>query len=260
MIHKYTLIDTHSHLQDEKFEGELDSIIERAAESNVAVIINAGTCIETSLEAIKLAEKYGSCYALVGIHPHDSSTFNENSITELKKLLQHPKVLGVGEIGLDYHYDFSPKQTQIEAFIAQWNLAVEKNVPVILHVREAFDDFFDCIKDLKKPDKMLLHCFSGDINIARKALDMGFHFSIGGVLTFPRAEETRSIFKILPTNKIHLETDCPYLAPKPKRGKRNEPSYIEHTFRFLSDLRSISENKMSSILYENAINFFSLPG
>lgn len=253
------LIDTHAHLHDEKFEGEVDSIVANAQQAGVSVIINAGTCLKTTEQAIAFADKYESCYALAGIHPHDSSSFEgEKTIASLAEYLKHSKVLGIGEIGLDYHYDYSPRDKQKEAFIAQWKLAVDMDVPVILHVREAYDDFFAAIDKLEKPKKAILHCFSGDMDIARKAVDMGFNFSIGGVLTYPKADETRSVFQFIPVDRIHLETDCPYLAPKPKRGKRNEPALLIHTFRYLAELRGISESELEEQLSLNALNFFSV--
>lgn len=253
------LIDTHAHLHDEKFNGEVDSIVANAKEAGISTIINAGTCIKTTAEAIAVADKYDSCYALAGIHPHDASSFEGGeTLASLAEFLKHPKVLGIGEIGLDYHYDFSPRAKQKEAFIAQWNLAVKTNVPVVLHVREAYDDFFAAIDQLEKPEKAILHCFSGDMDIARKAMDMGFHFSIGGVLTYPKADETRNVFQLLPLDKIHLETDCPYLAPKPKRGKRNEPALLIHTFRYLAELRGINEGDLAKQLAKNALDLFSV--
>ena len=252
------LVDTHAHLHDEKFKEETEVIFNRAIENNVSLIINVGTSIENSREAIKLAEKYAQCYALVGIHPHDSSDFTQGSIGELEEMLTHPKVLGIGEIGLDYHYDFSPKDKQMIAFIEQWKLAARKQVPVVLHIREAYDDFFANIKGLPESDKRLLHCFSGDLDIARKALDMGFNFSIGGTLTFKKADIIRNVFKYLPIDKIHLETDCPYLAPTPKRGKRNEPSYIRYTFNSLAELRKMNSDELAAQLFNNAIKFFGI--
>jgi TatD DNase family protein len=153
---------------------------------------------------------------------------------------------------------FPPRDIQKKAFIAQWELAAKLNLPAIIHVREAFEDFFSYIKDLKKPAKVLLHCFSGNIEETKKAIELGFHFSIGGPLTFPKAELTREVFKIIPLDRIHLETDCPYLAPKPKRGKRNEPAFVKYTFEYMANLFNISEQTLSEQLADNANNFFNI--
>ncbi|MGM0600358.1 MAG: TatD family hydrolase [Candidatus Rifleibacteriota bacterium] len=254
---KSFLIDVHAHLQDEKFADEHDLIIKNALQADVCKIINAGTCLETSQQAINLADKYECCYAAAGIHPHDSETYaGEPTIAKLKKMLQHPRVVALGEIGLDFYYDFSSPEKQKETFSALWQLATEMKVPVVVHLREAFETFFDIIKELPCPPKVLLHCFSGDVGIAGKAADMGFHFSIGGILTFPNSDITRDVFTFLPDDLIHLESDCPYLAPKPKRGKRNEPAYIKHTFEFLCQLRRTEPEQLKSKLQKNAQNLF----
>ena len=165
-------------------------------------------------------------------------------------------MLGIGEIGLDYFYDFAPKELQIEVFQKQWKLAASLDVPVELHIRDAYEDFFPAISNLPAPTKKLLHCFSGDLEIAKKALDLGFEFSIGGVLTFPKSEVTREVFRYIPVEKIHLETDCPYLAPQGKRGKRNEPANVSITIETLAKVKNLSVDELSEILIDNAHRFF----
>lgn len=250
------LIDVHAHLQDVKFADDRDQVIKNAIAANVKAIINAGTCLQTSRQAIELARQYSCCKALVGIHPHDASKFNDNSIDELKQLASLPGVLGIGEIGLDFHYDFSPRDVQTTVFKSLWQLAAELNVPAIIHVREAYDAFFLAIKDLPAPAKVMLHCFSGDLEVARKAVDMGFHFSIGGALTFPKSDLSREVFKFIPESMVHLETDCPYLAPQPKRGKRNEPAYLPMTLEFMAKVKKQPVTDMAAILKQNAVSFF----
>lgn len=250
------LIDVHAHLQDEKFSNEVDTIIADAAKAGVKRIINAGTCVETSAQALAIAQKHRGCKALVGIHPHDASKFDDQTIAVLKKMASAPETLGIGEIGLDYHYNFSPPETQIRVFRTLWQLAVELQMPAIIHVREAFDDFFAAIAEMPAPPKVLLHCFSGDLDIARRAADMGFHFSIGGALTFPKSDMTREVFKHLPENLIHLETDCPYLAPQPRRGKRCEPAFIPMTLEYLAKIRQKPVEQMAETLKKNAVAFF----
>lgn len=250
------LIDVHAHLQDAKFAGEEQQIVENALKAGVKRIINAATCLETSLRAIELAKQFSCCRATVGIHPHDASSFKPDSIAALRSLATQPGVVAIGEIGLDFHYDFSPRDVQEKVFRELWLLAAELRMPAVIHIREAFDLFFPVIAELPPLQKVLLHCFSGNIDVARKAADMGFHFSIGGALTFPKSDSTRAVFTFLPIDRIHLETDCPYLAPQPKRGKRNEPALLPITFSFLAALRKISAEVLKQQLLDNAVQLF----
>lgn len=251
------LIDTHAHLQDEAFAADFDEVRARIRDSGPGAVINAGTDAETSRKAVEIAHLEPFYWALAGFHPHDAQKWNETSSADLKKLLEDPRTVGIGEIGLDYHYDFSPRDTQRDVFLAQWRLAAELGVPAVIHVREAFDDFFRFIEGEPRPPRALLHCFSGDLDIARRALDAGFSFSIGGPLTYPKSEETRTVFRFLPDDRLHLETDCPYLAPIPCRGKRNDPSLLIHAFRKLCEIRQAAPDVMARTLRENALRFFS---
>lgn len=250
------LIDVHAHLQDEKFAGEEKEIVDNARAAGVARIINAATCVATTQQAIDLAENFGECFATAGIHPHDATSFDETSVAMLKKMAAHPKVLAIGEIGLDFHYDFSPREVQEKVLRELWNLACELEMPVVVHVREAYERFLPIIAELPRPKQVLLHCFSGDLEIARKTADLGYHFSIGGALTFPKSEQAREVFAYLPDDLIHLETDCPYLAPQPRRGKRNEPALLPLIFDFLVQLRKTDPERLRLRLLENAENLF----
>ncbi len=250
------LIDVHAHLQDEKFAEDLPEVIKRAKNAGVTRIVNAGTTVADSRRAVEIAAEYPGCLALIGIHPHEASSFNVDSVTELRSLASEPGVLGIGEIGIDFHYDFSPRDVQIKVFKELWQLAAELQMPAVVHVREAYNAFFEAIAGLPAPAKVLLHCFSGDLDIARRAVDMGFHFSIGGALTFPKSELTREVFGFLPANRIHLETDCPYLAPQFKRGKRNEPAYLTSTLEQMAKVRRLSAPAMAEIINQNAIELF----
>ena len=250
------LVDVHAHLQDEKLFAECAELVNRASEAGVKRIINAGPCVKTSKQAIEIARMYPTCSALVGVHPHDAAGANSETAAELRQLADLPEVVGIGEIGLDFHYNFSPPEIQVAVFKNLWSLAAELNMPAVIHVREAFDEFFAAITELPAPPGVMLHCFSGDLDIARRAADLGFHFSIGGALTFPKSETTRAVFKFLPEDKVHLETDCPYLAPQPKRGKRNEPAWLPLTLEYLAKLRGLSCEETSQILHQNAMAFF----
>ena len=250
------LIDVHAHLQDEKFADDLPDVVRRAGNAGVTRIVNAGTTVADSRRAVEIAAQYPGCLALIGIHPHEASSFDADSINELKAMAGEPAVLGIGEIGIDFHYDFSPRDVQIKVFKELWRLAAELQMPAVIHVREAYDAFFEAIAGLPAPTGVLLHCFSGDLDIARRAVDMGFHFSIGGALTFPKSDLTREVFGFLPADRIHLETDCPYLAPQFKRGKRNEPAYLTATIEQLAKVRRLSTAAMAEILNRNAIELF----
>lgn len=250
------LVDVHAHLQDEQLIKDCAQIVKNAANAGVERIINAGCSVKESLCCIEIAKQYKSCKALVGLHPQNANEFNGDTVKSLKAMLNEPCVLGIGEIGLDYHYDCAPHELQKEVFKAQWLLACEANKPVELHIRDAYDDFFACINGLPKPPKVLLHCFSGGLDDARRAVDMGFSFSIGGVITYKKSDETRAVFKLLPDNLIHLETDCPYLAPQPKRGKRNEPAFLPMTLEALAHVKRLSTSALKERLYKNAVEFF----
>ncbi len=250
------LIDVHAHLEDEKFDNDVRETIERASAAGIKKIINAGCSINECQKIFEIVKKNPECYCIVGVHPHNAKEFRDSDLDLLTDFVKSDKCLGIGEIGLDYFYDFAPKDLQVEVFQKQWELASKLEQPVELHIRDAYDDFFPAIKGLKQPKKVMLHCFSGDLDIARKALDLGFEFSIGGVLTFKKSELTRNIFKFIPEDRIHLETDCPYLSPEGKRGKRNEPANVSITVEYLAKVKNCSVEHITEVLYNNAKNFF----
>ncbi|NLM18203.1 MAG: TatD family hydrolase [Candidatus Riflebacteria bacterium] len=254
---KKELIDVHTHLNDERLIDDLDGLIFRAKDAGVGKIINAACTVAESKQVADIAETHRECYATAGIHPHNALEYNgQSSLNKLKEILGHPKVLAVGEIGLDYHYNFSPAEAQKNVFRNLWLLAHELNMPAVLHIREAYDDFFEIINELPAPPKVMLHCFSGDTDNAKRAVDMGFHFSIGGILTFPKSDETREIFTMLPESRIHIETDAPYLAPQKKRGKTNEPAYLPFVLKAMAKVRNKTDAEMTEILWHNAQDFF----
>jgi len=206
------------------------------------------------LEAgIRLADRYPQFYATVGIHPHDAAKAGQADFDRLAELLSHPKVIALGEIGLDYHYDFSPRQTQTSAFVRQMEIAAAAKKPIVIHTREAWDDTAALLEQHWKPHGIggIMHCFSGGPIEARRALDLGFYLSFGGIVTFPKALDLQAAAKDSPANRILVETDAPYLAPVPKRGKRNEPALIVHTARKLAELRGQSPEEVSRMTSEN---------
>ena len=245
------MIDSHCHLDDSKFDGDRDETIQRAREAGVDRLVAIGTGNgPPDLEAgIRLAELYPFFYATVGVHPHDASKANEETWAELERLAGHPKVVAIGEIGLDYHYDFSPRPVQKEAFEIQIAIAKKVGKPVVIHTREAWDDTIAMLSG--RSESGIMHCFTGDPEMARQALDLGFHLSFGGVITFPKAEPVRESARLAPEDRILVETDCPYLAPVPHRGKRNEPAFMVETARRLAEVRGVTAERIAGATTAN---------
>jgi TatD DNase family protein len=235
------LIDSHVHLDDTKFDADRDAAIERALAAGVdrLMAIGTGNGPPDIDVAVRQADRYPFIYATIGVHPHDASKATPETWTRMRELAAHPKVLAVGEIGLDYHYDFSPRDVQRAVFEQQLALAAEFRKPIVIHTREAWDDTLAILRTHWKAGG-IMHCFTGDETQARQSLDLGFHLSFGGVLTFPKAEEVRQSARIAPEDRILVETDCPYLAPVPHRGKRNEPAFVVETARRLAEVRGVT--------------------
>lgn len=246
------LIDSHCHLDSEKFKEDLDAVLDRAAAAGVSKILSIGTgdgppgidC------AVNIADRYQQVYATVGVHPHDASKVTPKTIDDLRALAAHPKVVGYGEIGLDYHYDFSPREVQREVFIEQLKLAGDLRLPVIIHTREAWDDTVALLRQYSKHGG-IMHCFTGGPEQAREALELGFHLSYGGVITFKTADDVRQAVAITPDEKLLVETDAPYLAPVPFRGKRNEPSMMIESARRLAEIRNTTVENIAALTTAN---------
>jgi TatD DNase family protein len=249
------MIDSHCHLDSAEFNEDRDAVIERAIAAGVTHMLAIGTGDgPPDLEAgLRLAEKHTAFFATVGIHPHDAAKASPGDFQRLADLLAHPKVLAIGEIGLDYHYDFSPREIQKKAFIQQMEIAAAAGKPIVIHTREAWDDTLALIEQHWTPNGIggIMHCFSGGPGEARRALDLGFYLSFGGIVTFPKALEVQEAAKSAPRDRILVETDAPYLAPVPKRGKRNEPALIVHTARKLAELRGESYEELCDATTEN---------
>jgi TatD DNase family protein len=250
-----SLIDSHCHLDSAEFNEDRDAAIERALAAGVENMLAIGTGNgPPDLEAgMRLAEKHPAFYATVGIHPHDAAKAGPDDLRHLADLLSHPKVLAVGEIGLDYHYDFSPREIQKSAFIEQMGIAAEARKPIVIHTREAWEDTLALIEQHWTPHGLggIMHCFSGGPEEGRRAMDLGFYLSFGGIVTFPKALAVQEAAKWAPRDRILIETDAPYLAPVPKRGKRNEPALIVHTARKLAELRGESYEDVCETTSEN---------
>jgi TatD DNase family protein len=233
-----TLVDSHCHLDDKQFDGDRDETIARARAAGVETMLAIGTGNgPPDLEvAIRLAEQHPFVYATVGVHPHDAVKANEQAFVDLRALARHPKVVAIGEIGLDYHYDFSPRDVQRSVFEQQLAIASEARKPVVIHTREAWDDTIALLRSNWQGEG-IMHCFTGDEQQAREALDAGFSLAFGGVVTFPKADAVRQAARITPAGRLLVETDCPYLAPVPHRGKRNEPAFVVRTAERLAEVR-----------------------
>jgi TatD DNase family protein len=248
------LIDSHCHLDSDQFDPDREAVIDRALAAGVSHMVAIGTGNgPPDLEAaIRLADRYPFFYATVGVHPHDASKSTDEVLQNLSHLTKHPKVVAVGEIGLDYHYDFSPRDVQHEVFKAQLKIAAESRKPIVIHTREAWDDTISILRTHWNPHHSgIMHCFSGGPKQAQQALDLGFYLSFGGIVTFPKALEIQEAARMTPSDRILIETDAPYLAPIPKRGKRNEPAYIVETAKKLAQLRGVPLEEISATTTAN---------
>ncbi|MGI5921698.1 MAG: TatD family hydrolase [Syntrophomonadaceae bacterium] len=247
------LIDTHAHLQDEELVNDVEAILQRARQAGVESIICVGYDYPSSLKAMEIARKYAGVYAVVGVHPHDAETLNEEIMAQLYKMAQDPKVVAIGEIGLDYYRDLSPRDRQKEAFIAQIKLAQELYKPVVIHDRDAHQDVLEIIKKEKAgKNEGIMHCYSGNLPLAIEAMKQGFYLSFAGPLTFKNNKKTVEVAAKVTLERILVETDCPYLAPEPLRGKRNEPANVVHTARKLAEIRKKTFEEIAYLTSHNA--------
>ncbi len=253
------MIDTHAHLDFKQFDKDRRQVIEHALSSGVEKIVNVGVDLCTSRKSVQLAEEHQQIYAVVGFHPHDSKDLTDQSLKEITGLAQHRKVVALGEMGLDFYRNLSPRETQISAFERQIHLARQLELPMVVHVREAWDEALAVLKRSHAADVGgVLHAFSGNAEQARQAMNMGFLLGCGGMLTYPDSQASR-VVKGLPLESILVETDCPYLAPVPYRGKRNQPAYVELVLKKLSELFSpLTFEDMDRITTLNACRLFKL--
>lgn len=250
------MIDTHCHLEMSAFDNDRDQVIARAKQALDAAI-TIGSNFDGCKGAVDLAGKYDFIYAAVGLHPHDAKDFTEEIFTQIKEWVKDDKVVAIGEIGLDYHYDHSPREVQREVFTRQLSFAVQADLPVVIHSREAKEDTLSILVE-SGVNKGILHCFSGDRDMADRAMAMGLHISIAGPVTFKKATMLQEIARIIPDERLLVETDAPYLTPEPFRGKRNEPAYVLHTARFLAGLRGVTAEDIDRITTVNAKRLFGI--
>lgn len=257
------LVDTHCHLNFNSFDNDRDAVLERAENAGIVRILNPGIDIASSREVEALAEKYPILHAAVGVHPNAALCWNPNTARELEELVEHPKVVAVGEIGLDYYRDRAPRELQRKIFMDQLSIAADRGLPVVIHNRDATADVLDILADwtsgltglnldlAKYPG--VLHSFSSDNASAMKAITYGFSIGFTGPLTYKKADELREVASSIPIDNILIETDAPFLAPQPKRGSRNEPSYVKFVAEKLAELRQLSIESIMQVTYDNAI-------
>lgn len=247
------LIDTHAHLQDEDLQKDLEKVLTRAAEAGVEKIICVGYDLKSSQEAVNLARKYRQIYAVVGVHPHDAARLDEKAMEKLYVMAKDPRVVAIGEIGLDFYRDLSPRDLQRQAFRDQIKLARELGKPIVIHDRDAHQEVLDIIKQEKAGSNQgIMHCYSGELPLAIELIKEGFYISFAGPLTFKNARKSQEAAVKIPMDKILVETDCPYLAPEPFRGKLNEPAHVKYTAAKLAELRNKNIDEVAYLTNLNA--------
>ena len=251
------IFDTHAHFDDEKFNLDRDNVLADLKNHDISFVLNAGCDIKTSQNSVKLAEKYDFIYASVGFHPHSADECDDNALEHIREMAKHEKVLAIGEVGLDYYYDNSPREIQKIVFAKHIELANELNMPVIVHDRDAHKDCIDIIS-ANPPKKLVYHCYSGSVEYAEILVKMGYKMSFGGAITFNNGKVAREVIKAIPMENIMLETDCPYLTPVPHRGKRNDSRYLNLVAEKIAEIKGISYEKVCEITMKNAKLFFGI--
>ncbi|WP_436884908.1 TatD family hydrolase [Bacillus velezensis] len=253
------LFDTHAHLNAEQFDTDLEEVIARAKAEKVERIVVVGFDKPTITRAMELIEEYDFIYAAIGWHPVDAIDMTEEDLSWIKELSSHEKVVAIGEMGLDYHWDKSPKDVQKEVFRKQIALAKAVNLPIIIHNRDATEDVVTILKEEGAEEVGgIMHCFTGSAEVARQCMDMNFYISFGGPVTFKNAKKPKEVAKEIPNDRLLIETDCPFLTPHPFRGKRNEPSYVKYVAEQLAELKGLTYEEIASITTENAKRLFRM--
>ena len=252
------LVDSHAHIQLENYDTDRDSVLTRAQKAGVHAILVIGFDLQTSRDAIALTEAYEGLYATVGVHPHDAKDFGEKTLEIFRELASHSKVVALGEMGLDYYRNLSPSTLQKSAFERQLDLSEELNLPVVIHNREAYHDILPILKARNGRIRGVMHCFSGDVDIMRQTVDLGFYIGIGGPVTYRKTNDLQSVAREVPADHLLVETDCPWLAPQFRRGKRNEPAYVRSTAEKIAELRGVSLDEIAEITTRNFERLFRM--
>lgn len=253
------LFDSHAHLQDEAFKHKLDEVLQRAREAEVEDIAVVGCDLPSSRQAVELARKHKMLHAIVGIHPHDAKTASDETLAEIMRLGRLPEVVAIGEMGLDYYRNLSPRETQIKAFRAQIKIAHELGKPIVIHDRDAHQEVLDILKNEKGGQNMgVMHCYSGHLPLAIELMKLGFYISIAGPVTYKNAVKTQEVAARIPADRLLVETDCPYLSPEPFRGKTNEPARVRHTAMQVAKLRNKPFEEVAYLTWRNTRKVFGL--
>lgn len=254
------LVDTHAHLTDKAYQPDLEPLLQRSRQQGVDKWITVGTSIADSQKAVDLCKLHESMHCTVGIHPHESASMQPDDLDKLRQLAEQPKACAIGEIGLDYHYDFVDRSTQNRVFSEQLALAARMALPVVVHCREAFDDCLAMLADHPAAESaVVFHCFSGDVAQAERLIDRGYFISFTGVITFKNAEQVRRAAQHAPLDRIMIETDSPYLSPEPQRKVwPNEPSLLVHTAAKLAELRNVTPQEIAEVTTQNCRLFFQI--
>ncbi|MCH2573409.1 TatD family hydrolase [Candidatus Poribacteria bacterium] len=251
-------IDSHAHIQLDRFDSDRSLVIERAKNSQVSIILVVGFDISTSHLAVELADRYDHIYATVGLHPHDAKRFTPQTLREIALLAEHPKVVALGEMGLDYHRNLSPKSVQKRVFEEQLDLATQLDLPIVVHNRNAFDDILSILENHSQLTGGVLHCFSENTKSMDRVIDVGFHIGIGGPVTYKKSQDLKQVVKVMPADSFLIETDCPWLAPQLRRGKRNEPAYITEIATKIAELRQVTIESVGQTSSQNFRKLFSI--
>ncbi len=251
------MIDSHAHLTYKAYRKDLRAVLERAREAGVTAIVNASFDLPSSEAAVRLVENHDNIHVAVGVHPHDAKALNLDVLNTLEELADHPGVVAIGEIGLDFYRDLSPRRTQEDAFRLQIGLAKNLNLPIIIHDRDAHQRTMHILKD-EKVSRGVLHCFSGDLNLARQGVELGLYISFAGPITY-NGKKAQEILKWIPEDRILIETDCPYLTPVPYRGKRNEPAHVKYVLKRVAEFLEKPAEEVDRLTEKNTRTLFNLP-
>ena len=255
------LIDSHAHIQGKEYAGDTEAVIDRAGEAGVDKIIVVGGAgdMASNTAAVALADSWANLYATVGMHPHDAKHVGEEELRQLKELVGHPKVIAVGETGLDYYYNHSPREVQREVFTQFIHLAGEKQLPLVVHERDGAQEAAELLREEGNGKVQgVIHCFTGDYDAARAYLDLGFYLSFTGIITFKNAGALREVVRIVPLDKMFVETDSPYLTPVPHRGKRNEPAYVRFVAASIASVKGLSIEEVARVTTNNVRTLFRI--
>lgn len=251
------IFETHAHYDDPAFDRDRDRLLALLKDEGIAPIVNIGASIETTKSTVELAHRYDHVYAAIGVHPSDCGDLTEKDIEWLKDLSSDEKVVAIGEIGLDYHYDEPDREIQKKWFIRQLELARETSLPIVVHSRDAAQDTYEIIKDFRG-SRGVIHCFSYSAELAREYVKMGYYIGVGGVVTFKNGRKLHEVVKEIPLESIVVETDAPYLSPEPYRGRRNSSAFIPYIIERIADLKNVSYETVERVVYENAVDLYKV--